>query len=64
MPWPTTSTPNKETHVSVRFGPDEAGDLIQAASAANMSKSAYVRDAVRRVIAADKRKAERLKGPQ
>lgn len=61
MSWPTTSRP-KEVFVTVRFPADEAADLIAAHTAAGLSKSAYVRDTVRRVIAADRRKAARLRG--
>lgn len=61
MAWPTSSNP-KVTFVTCRFPADEAGDLETAASAAGMSKSAYLRDCVRRVIAADRKKAARLKG--
>lgn len=61
MSWPTTPTPNKEVFVTVRFAPDEAGDLATAYTAAGVSKSAFIRRCVARCIAADKRKAEALR---
>lgn len=60
MSWPTSSNPKVE-FVTCRFPPDEAAELVAAASTAGMSKSAFLRDAVRRVIAADKKKAARLR---
>lgn len=61
MAWPTTSNPKTE-FVTIRLTADEAVSLDGAASTAGHSRSAYVRDAVRRVIAADVRKQAKLAG--
>lgn len=63
MAWPTTSNPKKQ-FVTLRLTDGEAQDLDGAASTAGMSRSAYLRDCLRRVTAADKRKAARLKGEE
>lgn len=63
MSWPTTSNP-KQVFVTVRFPADEAAELDAAFTAANMTKSAFIRQSVRRVIAADKKQAARLKGTE
>lgn len=60
MAWKTTSDPKTE-FVTIRFTVSEAGELDTAALAAGMSRSKYVRDCVRRVITAEKRRAARLK---
>lgn len=61
MAWPTTTKP-KRNFVTLRFDDAEFADLDAAASTAGMSRSGYLRECYRRVIAADKRKAARLKG--
>jgi len=61
MAWPTTNNPKTE-FVTLRLTVEENDALIAAANAAGMDRSAYVRDCVRRVREADKRKAARLKG--
>lgn len=61
MAWPTSQNP-KIDFVTCRFPADEAAELDSAANAANQSRSAFVRDSVRRVIASEKRKAARLTG--
>lgn len=58
MGWPTTSDPKTE-FVTARFTVSESADLDAAASAAHLKRSAYVRDAVARAIAADKRAARK-----
>lgn len=61
MSWPTADKP-KDIFVSTRFDGDEAAELDAAVSIAGApSRSAYIRECVRRCRAADKRKAERLK---
>lgn len=60
MAWPTTSDPKTE-FVTLRLTVGEAAALDAAASLAGMKRSAYVRDCVRRVSAADQRRAQRLK---
>ncbi len=61
MAWPSTPTPNKETFVSCRFDPLAAADLDAAAAHFNMSKSAFIRYCVRRVIAHERAKEKRLR---
>lgn len=58
MAWPTTSDPRTE-FVTLRLTVNEAADLDAYAAARGLSRSAAVRDAVGRVIAADKKRAAR-----
>ncbi len=60
MAWPTTNDPKTE-FVTLRFTASEAASLDAAASTAGMTRSAFVRDSVRRVLTADARRAARLK---
>lgn len=60
MAWPTTDDPKTE-FVTIRLTVGEAADLDAAASAAGQNRSAYVRGAVARVVAADKRRAAKQK---
>lgn len=61
MAWRTTNDPKTE-FVTIRLTASEAAELDLAAQTAGHSRSAFVRDAVRRVMAAEARKAARLKG--
>ncbi len=62
MAWPTTDKPRTE-FITLRLTADEAADLDAYRSAGGFkSRSAAVRDAVDRVIAAEKRRAARKKG--
>lgn len=63
MAWPTTSDPKTE-FVTLRLTVGEAATLDAAAQAAGQNRSKFVREAVRRVLAADARKAARLRGKQ
>lgn len=60
MGWPTTANPKRQ-FVTLRLSDDDAADLDAAAATAGMSRSAYVRDCVRRIKVADAKKAARLK---
>lgn len=60
MAWQTTSKP-KRNFVTLRFDDDEYATLDAAAQMAGMDRSTYLRDCARRVAAADKKKAARLK---
>lgn len=56
MGWPTTDDPKTEL-VTLRLTVGQAADLDTQAQAAGKNRSAYVRDAVDRVIAHDKKRA-------
>jgi hypothetical protein len=56
MAWPTTSNP-RTNFVTVRFTDDEAADLDLLGS----SRSESIRDAVARVVAAEKRRLAKKK---
>lgn len=61
MSWPTTDDPRTE-FVTVRFTATEAAELDAHVSACGFkSRSAAVRDATDRVIAAEKRRAKRAR---
>lgn len=60
MAWPTTTDPRTE-FVTLRLTVSEAADLDLYADSRGLSRSAAVRDAVNRVIAADKRRARKQK---
>lgn len=60
MAWPTTNDPKTE-FATFRMTASEAVDLENAAAVRGLSKSAYVRECVERVMASDARKARRLK---
>lgn len=64
MSWPTTPTPNKDTHVTARLSPEESHELTVAARTAGVSKSAFVRRCVKRCIEHDKKVAARLQGKE
>ncbi len=59
MAWPTTNDPKTE-FATLRFTASEAASLDAAASLAGMTRSAFIRDAVRRVLTADARRKARL----
>jgi hypothetical protein len=61
MAWPTTDDPKTE-FVTVRFTVGEAGLIDASASVNGMSRSAYIRDCVRRVHAKEQRDARKLAG--
>lgn len=61
MSWPTTDDPRTE-FVTVRFTVAEAAELDSHAQKLGMSRSAAVRDATGRVIAAEARRRSRQKG--
>lgn len=61
MSWPTTNDPKTE-FATLRMTVSEARDLDTAAQTAGMSRSAFVRECVRRVLTADAKKAARLRG--
>lgn len=61
MAWPTTSNP-RTVFVTLRFTDDEAAELDLYADSNGMSRSKYVRDAVFRVIEAEKKRAKRQRG--
>jgi hypothetical protein len=58
MAWPTTTDPRTE-FVTLRLTVSEAADLDLYADTRGMSRSAAVRDATSRVIAAEKRRAKK-----
>lgn len=60
MAWKTTDDPKTE-FVTLRMTVGEAADLDAAAATAGLKRSAYVRQAVERVIAADQRRARKQK---
>lgn len=61
MSWPTTDNPRTE-FITLRLTADEARDLDAHVSACGFkSRSAAVRDATDRVIAAEKRRRARQK---
>lgn len=62
MAWPTTSNPRTE-FVTLRLTQDEAADLDQYAQGHGLNRSAAVREAVNRVIAAEKRRKRRRGKP-
>ena len=55
MAWPTSSNPRTE-FVTLRLTADEAADLDGYAGARGLSRSAAVRQALARVLAADAKK--------
>lgn len=61
MTWPTTSDPKTE-FATLRMTKGEANDLDTYAARAGMKRSVFVRDCVRRCIAAERRKEARLAG--
>lgn len=61
MARPTSPDPKSE-FVVLRMTVGEAADLDKYASVSGMRRSAFVRDCVRRVIDAEKKKAAKLKG--
>lgn len=60
MAWPTTTDPRTE-FVTLRLTVSEAADLDLYAGTRGMNRSKAVRDAVNRVIAAEKKRAKRAK---
>lgn len=61
MAWPTTDDPRTE-FVTVRFTKDEAADIDWLKGITNAkSRSAAVRNAVDRVVAAERRREKRSK---
>ena len=60
MPRPLSSDPKSE-FIPVRMTVSEAAALDRAAGLANMSRSKFIRNCVRRVIEADAKKAARLR---
>lgn len=60
MSRPKSTNPKTEL-LTCRFPVNEAGALSRAAAKSRMSKSAFIRDAVRRVIAAEKKREDALK---
>lgn len=61
MSWPTTDDPRTE-FVTVRFTVDEAADLDWLTAQTGVkSRSAAVRSACDRVVAAEKKRAKRVK---
>lgn len=58
MGWPTTNDP-REVFVTLRLTKSEAADLDAYRAARNLNRSAAVRDATSRVIAAEKKRAAR-----
>lgn len=60
MSWPTTSDPRTE-FVTLRLTVAEAADLDAYAAARGLNRSAAVRDAVNRVIAAENKRARRTR---
>jgi hypothetical protein len=60
MAWPTTPHPRTE-FVTLRLTVDEMADLDLFADSYGLSRSAAVREAVSRVIAAEQRRAARQK---
>lgn len=63
MAWPTTTDPRTE-FVTLRLTVSEAADLDLYADARGMSRSAAVRNAVSRVIAAEQKRAQRANRKQ
>lgn len=61
MAWPTTDDP-KTVFVTIRLTESEAANLDAHVSLAGTTRSGFVRDSVRRVIAAEERKARKLNG--
>ncbi len=61
MSWPTTNDPKSE-FVTLRLTVSEMTDLDAYASSRGLSRSAAVRDATARVIAAEKRREKRERG--
>lgn len=60
MAWPTTNDPRTE-FVTLRLTVSEAADLDLYADARGLSRSAAVRNAVSRVIAAEAKRAKRTR---
>lgn len=60
MSWPTTNDPRTE-FVTLRLTVSEMADLDLYASSRGLSRSGAVRDAVSRVIAAEKRREKKQK---
>lgn len=60
MAWPTTNDPRTE-FVTLRFTVSEAAELDAYAQARGVSRSQAVRDATGRVIAAERKRAQRAK---
>lgn len=60
MGWPTTDDPKTEL-VTLRLTAGQAADLDLHAQASGVSRSKYVRDAVERVIAHEKRVAQKTR---
>lgn len=59
MAWPTTNSPRTE-FVTVRFTKDEAADIDWLVNqTGSRSRSQAVRDAVDRVVAAERRRAKK-----
>lgn len=63
MAWPTTDDP-KTNFVTIRFTDGESASIDASRHKAHQTRSAYIRDCVRRVQQAEDRKAARLKGKQ
>ena len=61
MAWPTTDDPKTE-FVTVRFTVGEAALIDASAQVNGMSRSAYLRDCVRRVHEKERRDAAKLAG--
>lgn len=60
MAWQTTSNP-KRNYVTLRFDDDEIRALDTEAARMGMSRSGFLRDCSRRVIAIEERKRQALK---
>lgn len=61
MAWPTTDEP-RENFATVRFTDDEAADIDWLKGVLGVkSRSAAIRNAVDRVVAAEKRRAKKAK---
>lgn len=60
MAWKTTDEP-RTNFVTLRLTDREAADLDSYADKRNLTRSAAVRDATSRVIAAEKKRARRAK---
>jgi predicted transcriptional regulator len=61
MSWPTTKDPRTE-FVTLRLTVSEAAELDSYAQKRRLSRSAAVREAVGRVIAAERRRAAKARG--
>lgn len=61
MSWPTTNDPRTE-FVTLRLTVSEAAELDSYAQKRGLSRSAAVREAVGRVIAAERRRAAKARG--